>query len=107
LGKRSLNLGFVSTNCRQKYTAEPVQFGIPMAIFGSFDQCFRHVNAVSASCRAMIRKTLIISCQQETGFDPLQKELKMTLNWHNIGWYRYRYASMRNGSRLIVGKAFG
>jgi hypothetical protein len=36
-------LGLVGTNSREKHTAESVQFGTPIAVFKSFDQCFRLV----------------------------------------------------------------
>ena len=35
--KRSLNLGLVSTHSREKHTAEPVQFGTPIALLRSFE----------------------------------------------------------------------
>ena len=35
----SLNLSFLGTHRREKHAAESVQFGAPMAIFKSFDQC--------------------------------------------------------------------
>jgi hypothetical protein len=30
----------VATDCREKHSAEPVQFGMPFAKFGSFNDCF-------------------------------------------------------------------
>src|SRR5262249_25799874 len=39
--ERGLNLSLLITNCCQKHTVEPVQFGAPPALLKSFHQCFR------------------------------------------------------------------
>jgi hypothetical protein len=36
LTERTLNLGIISANIREKHAAEPVQFGTPPPFFGSF-----------------------------------------------------------------------
>ena len=52
--ERSLNLGFISTNSREKHTAEPVQSGKVNALLKSFSQCFRLVYRLK-SFRGTIR----------------------------------------------------
>jgi hypothetical protein len=39
--ERSANLGFASTNCCEKHSAEPIHFGTPPAPFSPCGQCFR------------------------------------------------------------------
>jgi len=34
-------MSLVSSQCREKHTAQPVQFGTPPAFFSSFGDCFR------------------------------------------------------------------
>src|SRR5262249_2327036 len=50
---RSFNLSCISTQSREKHTAEPVQFGTAPALFKSFSQCFSaSVSACSIASRA-------------------------------------------------------
>jgi hypothetical protein len=52
--KRSLNLGLIRTQSREKYTAKPVQFGARIALLKSFSPCFRLVDCLK-SFRGTIR----------------------------------------------------
>jgi hypothetical protein len=52
--ERSLNLGFVGTNSREKHATEPVQFGTVNTLLKSFSNCYRLLDCLK-SFRSTIR----------------------------------------------------